>query len=666
MSDQPASTSNFVTCHCEHCGGGIEFDASDFAQDETRAVECPHCKTETVIFVPEQKVPPIVSDDDFHLRNAREVEREEEIRKAGISASQNNPAATIKLETVHAQTGGVLPVISNQDFESPSAAIKPLHFVSFRCYRCGSSFKFNVSDLAEKETRTVRCPHCKKATAISMPEQKALTEELRREDDAMRLLEKANILANIESMADTAAGYYEKAAEMGNTVAQCKLAFFYMDGIGVKKNETAGIQWYLKAAESGHAFAEYSLGNCYYSGRGVAKDMSAALKWWRRAAEHGCADAQNNLGACYQKGEGLEQNYVEAYKWLRLAAAQGYEGAQKNCEELVLKMNAEQIAAVAPHHQMLWKRERLTLKRLCDFIGQNRIKARLELAIAAAKSRGEALGHILLIGSPGSGKATLANVIAKVMGANIKVTSGATINKCSDLAGLLTNLEEGDVLFIEEIHRLPRIIEEYLYLATKDFQLDIIIDSGPNAREVRLNLPRFTLIGSTTTRERLTPNLLSCFRVIENMDDYSVEELAAIVRRFATAFEVEIDADATDRIARSADGTPLDVLNRLRHVRDFAHVKGNGKITLEITEAAMKMLVSSCETPDARASRDAIPSAVRREVWRRDEGKCVKCGSRKNLEYDHIIPVAEGGSNTARNIELLCQDCNRAKSDLIQ
>ena len=252
------------------------------------------------------------------------------------------------------------------------------------------------------------------------------------------------------------------------------------------------------------------------------------------------------------------------------------------------------------------------------------------------------------------------------MGVNVKATSGATINKCSDLAGLLTNLEEGDVLFIDAIHRLQRTIEEYLYPATKDFTLDIIIDQGSNARSARLNLPRFTLIGSTTTKERLTPNLLSCFRIIENMDDYSIEELATIARRFATSIEVEIDADATARIARSADGTPIDVLNRLQHVRDFAHVKGNGKITLEIAEAALKMLASSAEKPVASESRDAIPSAIRREVWRRDEGKCVICGSRKNLEYDHIIPVSKGGSNTARNIELLCEVHNREKRDLIQ
>ena len=306
-----------------------------------------------------------------------------------------------------------------------------------------------------------------------------------------------------------------------------------------------------------------------------------------------------------------------------------------------------------------------TPKQLSDFIGQTRVKARLELAIAAAISRGEALGHILLIGSPGSGKATLANIINRQMGASGKAISGAAIEKASDLAGLLTNLEEGDVLFIDEIHRLQKTIAEYLQEATT-FHLHIIIDQGPNARRVKLNLPRFTLIGSVERKEQLNRNLLSCFQIIESMDDYSIDELTAIACRFAKSHNVEIDEDAAGKIARTADGTPLDVLNRLRHVRDYAHVRGDGKITLEIAEAALKMLASTEEKQVTSEGRDAIPSAVRREVWRRDEGKCKKCGSRKNLEYDHIIPVAEGGSNTARNIELLCQDCNRAKSDLIQ
>ena len=188
----------------------------------------------------------------------------------------------------------------------------------------------------------------------------------------------------------------------------------------------------------------------------------------------------------------VAQDYVEAYKWMKLAAAQDYEGAQKKCEEIVLKMNAEQIeAARALRTKASGNMNDLTPKQLSDFIGQNRVKARLELAIAAAKHRREPLGHILLIGSPGSGKATLANIIAREMGANVKATSGPTIEKASDLAGLLTNLEEGDVLFIDEIHRLRRTIEEYLYPAMKDFKLDVIIDQGRKRPQRPVESPAF-------------------------------------------------------------------------------------------------------------------------------------------------------------------------------
>jgi Holliday junction DNA helicase RuvB subunit len=319
------------------------------------------------------------------------------------------------------------------------------------------------------------------------------------------------------------------------------------------------------------------------------------------------------------------------------------------------------------HKETIIYVERLTPIHLSDFVGQNRVKERLEIAVAATKKRREALNHVLLIGPPGSGKATLAYILAKAMGTSIKSINGTTVEQAGDLAGSLTNLEEGDVLFIDEIHHLRKVIAEYLCPAMKDFKLDIIIDQGTSARSVRLNLPRFTLIGTTPRKERLTPELLSCFLIIEIMDAYSVEVLSAIACRFAKLLNFEIDGSAADRIARSADGTPLDVLRRLRHVRDFAHAKGSSEIiTAGITVEALKMLLPADETREASESRTAIPSEVRREVWRRDGGKCVVCGSRENLEYDHIIPVAKGGSNTARNIELLCEKHNREKRDSIQ
>jgi len=225
-----------------------------------------------------------------------------------------------------------------------------------------------------------------------------------------------------------------------------------------------------------------------------------------------------------------------------------------------------------------------------DFTGQAKVKERLEIAVAAAQQRGEALDHILLSGPPGLGKTTLANILAKAMGSNLKATSGPTIEKASDLAGLLTNLEEGDVLFIDEIHRLQKIIEEYLYPAMEDFKLDIIIDQGPNARSVRLSLPRFTLIGATTRSGLLTAPLLTRFPIRERLDYYHAEQLETIVVRSARLLNIEIDEKGAREIARRSRGTPRISNNLIRRVRDYAQIKGNGKITGEISDRALAML----------------------------------------------------------------------------
>src|SRR5450759_1668693 len=225
-----------------------------------------------------------------------------------------------------------------------------------------------------------------------------------------------------------------------------------------------------------------------------------------------------------------------------------------------------------------------------DFTGQPKVKERLEIAVAAAKQRGESLDHILLSGPPGLGKTTIANILAKAMGANVKTTSGPTIEKASDLAGLLTNLEEGDVLFIDEIHRLQKTIEEYLYPAMEDFKLDIIIDQGPNARSVRLNLPRFTLIGATTRSGLLSAPLLTRFPIRERVDYYPVEALQQIVRRSARLLNIEIDDAGAHEIARRSRGTPRIANNLLRRVRDYAQVRGDGRITCGIADQALAML----------------------------------------------------------------------------
>ncbi len=229
-------------------------------------------------------------------------------------------------------------------------------------------------------------------------------------------------------------------------------------------------------------------------------------------------------------------------------------------------------------------------KSLDEYIGQEKVKEMLKVYIEAAKGRGDSLDHVLLYGPPGLGKTTLSGIIATEMGVNFRVTSGPAIEKQGDLAAILTNLAPGDILFIDEIHRLSRSIEEILYPAMEDYVLDIIIGKGPAARSIRVPLPKFTLVGATTRAGQLTTPLRDRFGVLLRLELYTPEELATIVKRSASLLEVGIDDAGALEIASRSRGTPRIANRLLKRVRDYAQVKGDGKITLEIAKSALSAL----------------------------------------------------------------------------
>ena len=227
---------------------------------------------------------------------------------------------------------------------------------------------------------------------------------------------------------------------------------------------------------------------------------------------------------------------------------------------------------------------------LNEYIGQTKVKENMKIYIEAAKKRNEQLDHCLFYGPPGLGKTTLSNIIANEMGSNIKITSGPAIEKPGDLAAILTNLSENDVLFIDEIHRLNKNVEEILYPALEDFTLDIIIGKGPSARSIRLDLPKFTLIGATTKAGSLTTPLRDRFGIVHRLELYSTEELKKIVTRSSEILEVKIEEDAAIEIARRSRGTPRIANRILKRVRDYAVVLGDGDITLKLTKHALNQL----------------------------------------------------------------------------
>ena len=366
---------------------------------------------------------------------------------------------------------------------------------------------------------------------------------------------------------------------------------------------------------------------------GVVKGQIIVMHKWEWVQRNPCVSQQ----VCKRCGA-IGQIDEKGHQWKEIYKPNSYE-IQKTCERCG-------ITGTYP-------------SGFSTFIDQEEIKPSLMTLVAAARKKGEPLHHLLLCGQLGMGQVTLAKIIAAEMGVNTKITSGKTIEKLENFENCLYNLRAGDFLIIEQIESMRKLGLNVLVPAMANFMFDFIVGKGPSARNIKIKLPRFTVVGTTSKPSQLDERLKSLMFAF-NFTPYDKFEVGKIISLFATQQEINIGMEATNLLAEQSSGCPGEALLVLKKVHEYAIAYADGQITSTIARDALA--VFSSKNKSILLERQPISDDIKVFVWQRDGGRCAKCGSQEKLEYDHIIPISKGGSNTARNIQLLCEKCNRSKS----